>query len=379
MKILHLTKFLPTYHGGLEHVTRQMAEAGVRLGAEVTVAGVDPDRLQPSPSNPSSKPWREIGLRSFGSIGPVALAPGFLNLRDEFWKSDVVHIHLPNPLAEIAVLFYLIQARGQPSPAIIPVAHADNLRWPWVAAIWNPLFLKPLLKHANAIMVGSKHFASQSHIYQKHSDRLAVLPFAIPEPVLPTSAKAPDWRQLGKRMLGIGRFVPYKGFDVLIDALQELKDQDWSLILIGSGPERQHLEALIAKHGLEQRIQLVSHVSEENKSAWLNSCDFLVMPSRSPQEAFGIAIAEAFACSKPVVTTTLQTGVAFLARNGACGAVATPGSVSELRDAISTLLDDQTDLKGIGTRNRQFWEQELTETKFTARYRELLGKMNLRK
>ena len=110
----------------------------------------------------------------------------------------------------------------------------------------------------------------------------------------------------------------------------------------------------------------------------LSQCDLVVVPSTTAAEAFGMVIVESFSYGKPVVTTTLQTGVSFLARDGLCGAVTTPGSASELTQAINHLLSKPQALKKIGEDNFTFWQKLLSREAFSNRYIQIINNVDPR-
>ncbi|MFH1861341.1 MAG: glycosyltransferase, partial [bacterium] len=98
----------------------------------------------------------------------------------------------------------------------------------------------------------------------------------------------------------VGRLVPEKGVDVLIRALAGLPNTRG--IIVGSGPEREKLEALAVEKGIE--IQFTGSVAQSKLPDILRQMDVLVLPSRSTHrwaEQFGRAAVEAMVSGIPVI------------------------------------------------------------------------------
>lgn len=369
MRILHLTKYLPEFAGGIERVTRDMAAAGVAAGAHVEIVGAEP----PTGENMVAEQDGILrqGLPVRWKIGTIPLAPGFLFLRKKILSADVIHVHFPNPLAEVAATIYLSTTFGKHRPQFVPVMHAPILRWPRLAGLWQSGLQSHLMKMADRIICPSPQHLGCLGEFGIDIDpaKVAVIPWAVEKaPRFETTTK-PKTKTV--KLLSIGRLVGYKGFHFLLDAVANLRG-DWELTIVGRGPEKTHLESRIQQLGLAHRIHLVGWVSDERKHELLRECDVFLFPSQSVAESFGIAMGEAFAHGKPVVTTELSSGVAFLARGGECGAVVRTGLVMVLADAIQNLVDHPEKRLVAGRSNYDFWKRELTVETFERRYAEFL-------
>ncbi|WP_404368196.1 glycosyltransferase [Marinobacter sp.] len=119
----------------------------------------------------------------------------------------------------------------------------------------------------------------------------------LSEPVPPPPA-TPLW-------LAVGRLVPAKGFDILIEAFSTVPGTLW---IAGEGPERARLEQLIQSSAQQDRIRLLGHRSDTG--ALMDLADAVVISSR--REGFSYVFAEALLAEKPVVATDVPIANEFL-------------------------------------------------------------------
>lgn len=99
-------------------------------------------------------------------------------------------------------------------------------------------------------------------------------------------------------VFAVGRLVPVKGFDVLMNAW---KGVNANLVLIGDGPERDKLHSLVASLNISSKVHFLGFV--ENAGALLKYADLLVISSH--KEGFNYVMAEALRQSIPVVSTNV--------------------------------------------------------------------------
>ena len=104
-------------------------------------------------------------------------------------------------------------------------------------------------------------------------------------------------------LVTVGRLKRYKGLDVVLHALRQLSDDgcDARWLIAGRGDDRDRLERLIARLGLEDRVRFLGFVSAERKIELLRRAWVHVYPS--PKEGWGITNVEAAACGTPTVAS----------------------------------------------------------------------------
>jgi len=149
------------------------------------------------------------------------------------------------------------------------------------------------------------------------------------------SKKADELRSDGPAILFIGRLVYYKGIEYLIAAMSRLKARLW---IIGTGPLESKLKRLAVQLNLQSEVRFLGNMSDDDVPAYYHACDVFVLPSVANSEMFGIVQLEAMACRKPVVATTLPTGVSWVNQHGVTGLLVPPKDPQALADALNKLL-----------------------------------------
>jgi glycosyltransferase involved in cell wall biosynthesis len=138
-------------------------------------------------------------------------------------------------------------------------------------------------------------------------------------------------------IVGIGRLVPIKGFDLLVDILAEVVAQvpQTHLVLIGEGVERPALEARAAALGVADRLHITGSVTDV--IARLAGADVLAAPSRN--EGMGRVLVEAMALGLPVVGTRVG-GIVDVIADQECGLLVPPDDAAALATALVGLGQD---------------------------------------
>ena len=135
----------------------------------------------------------------------------------------------------------------------------------------------------------------------------------------------------------MGRLHDQKGFDLLLQAAARLRDQGvaFTLRIAGEGPERDHLQSLIAGLDLQDRATLTGWVAQP--AQFLEGLDLFVVPSR--YEPFGLVVIEALAAGIPVAASAIE-GPREILRDGAYGRLFTSEDIESLTEALRDALAD---------------------------------------
>jgi N-acetylgalactosamine-N,N'-diacetylbacillosaminyl-diphospho-undecaprenol 4-alpha-N-acetylgalactosaminyltransferase len=137
---------------------------------------------------------------------------------------------------------------------------------------------------------------------------------------------------------------------MLIDAYHNSGISDeFELVILGDGMERERLERLASGLGLSGRIDLAGAV--ENPFVYMRNAEFLVMSSR--YEGFGNVLVESLACGTPVISFDCVSGPAEIIEHGSNGLLVPPGDVDAMAAAIRTVARDGELLGRLGENARE--------------------------
>jgi len=333
LRILHVGKFFPPAHGGIEVFLAELiaAQRAQGLDAAAIVHG------RPQPGDPD---WLvRVPVQAQWVYAPIALGfRALLSRAIERYAPDVLHLHMPN----VAVFWALTLPAAGRLPWVVHW-HADVvesrmrtlLRLAYTA--YRP-FEQAVLERAERILVTSPPYLDASEALRPWRAKCAVVPLGLRA----GTAAAPEVRSDAPllRLLAIGRLAYYKGFDTLIRAAAATPGVE--LAIVGDGELRGELEAL--RRSLPQaaaRIRLLGSVDEAAKEQLLLDCDVVCVPSCERTEAFGVVVLEAMRAARPCIASDLQgSGLPWLVRESGCGLLARVADVADWQRAIAALRDD---------------------------------------
>lgn len=352
LKILQVGKYSREYSGGMEKavftLSRELAnEHEVEIlassldctGASETDGGLSYHRL------PTWARWFS-----------TPITPGLIA---RLWRArdfDIIQISLQNPMAVAAYLL------ARPRGALVLWYQHDIVRQKFLGALIQP-FLLALLRRADAIVVASPGYAAGSALLRGFKEKVTVIPLGIDEAAL----QYPAAPRRGPLVLFIGRLVYYKGLPYLIEAMRGL---DATLLIVGSGPLEVELKASAPENVVFENV-----AASDSVGPYIHACDMLVLPSTERTEAFGLALVEAMACGKPVITTELGTGTSFICQHGMTGLVVPPRNAAALREAVKSLLDDPERARRMGAAGRRRFEEKFSSRMMARSFAELYGRL----
>lgn len=373
MKILHLSKFFRPDPGGIERVVGQLADGAAGRGHQVRVIAATGSSWLRDPSRRRTEPPRGdlviVRLPTYGIWWSQPIAPGYIAAAR--WPADVVHLHQPHPLADLAAML-------APKRPLVVTHHSDVRRQWFAKPLYWPL-VRGALRKASAIVVPTRTHVAASPEMRRLEHKVRVIPFGVdterfaprahpePPPGFPSGVKAP----IG---LFVGRLVAYKGLNVLVEAL---RGTDLHVAIVGGGPMRAPIEEAILRAGVQRQVTFAGEPDDKTLVSWYQAADYVVLPSTTPAEMFGVTLLEGMAMGKPVITTSLPTGVREVNLANVTGLEVPPRDPEALRAAMRQLVDDAQLRATLGQAGRERVLAHFTLDKMIdehlALYQELIG------
>jgi len=357
MKIAQVCYLYHPAIGGVESHVKNLSERLVSLGHTVEVFTSDFEDLQ---GKRRVKITREVvnGVlvkrypgkfidRRFTNSRFQAQKVEFGPIHEDLSKGnfDVIHVHsIPSKHFDEAYsvskkLGCKIFVTAHFSPDDLVKAFKTKLT-PWY---WK-IFLIPKLKKVNRFIAVSpseaKAFAS---IVGLPEGKILVIPNGVNLEELDKVSNT-KVRQFKDRyspreplILFVGRIVPAKGIDILVEAVASLRTRAKTLIVGPVGDERyfEELKRMVRRLKLESAVQFDELSRSEVLSAF-HACDLFVLPTRG--EVFGIVLAEAMAVGKVVIGANVG-GIPDLIKDGKTGYLFEPGNYRDLRQKITQAIE----------------------------------------
>ena len=335
--LLHIAKYYHPNEGGIETVTKYLAEGLTEYDnvvvcfsqnghdSEEDINGVRVYRVAPLVKVAS----QDIALSYHKTLKRI--------IREN--HPDVLLLHCPNPF------LYPITLHLKPKNAkLVLLWHSDILGKGLLYKMVSSVERK-LLKKADLILATSENYVHPSSPIYPYKDEVRIVQNGIiaSDFVL----KDGDEKRIEdiKKRFGnkkivfyVGRHIPYKGIDLLLQAEQKVK-ADCVFVIGGTGAATEKLKAMTHS----DRVVFIGRIPHDDMRCYYHAADVFGFASNTKQEAFGIALAEAMYCKcVPVTFTLVGSGVNWVSINGETGEEVPLADVDAYAAAIDRLLaDDQ--------------------------------------
>jgi len=267
-------------------------------------------------------------------------------------KSDIVYVQY---LFHYSVLFSLLFSVLQKKKIIVcPRGSFSfftlNNKRPFIKLLWLNFFIKPMV---NKIFWQASSYLEERDILNKFPNAdIEIINDGIDYDSFQNSITVSrnellnkftgiTFDDVSKIFFSMGRLHKIKGFDVLIDAFSLFLEKDkYAKLIIAGGDDGvgKQLKDQIQKLNLGSSVFLTGAINFEDKKLLLNNCDYFTLASEF--ESFGIVIAEALSCGKPVVVSNKTPWKDIQINN--CGILADNKKIS-FNDAFSKVINDKYD------------------------------------
>ena len=325
MHIVYITSFFPPDRiAGAELATHFMARYMVSKGHRVDV-------VITRPSVPREKEerdgynihWLEFkqtkGLRFFNEI-----KAGVKKIEE--LKPDIVHSNCLLPGGTIATKY----AKTHPCKSIVLCYGYDvtDMRFP--LTIWG----KAALKNSHLVMAASEYTSSKAKKWAPNINT-TIFYAGYDDHVFPLNEKVQTDKI--KNCLFIGRLIPEKGLDLLLEVFENL-DESYHLQVIGQGELEKVYKDKCLNSSLKNRVKFLGYVPNEKLSDVLKKTHALILPSR--REPFGVVCIEAIASGVPVVCSNVM-GLPEAVCDGENGIVVNNFEISSWLSAIQRVCTEE--------------------------------------
>jgi glycosyltransferase involved in cell wall biosynthesis len=376
-KILHLAKFYYPEKGGIESVCHSLARGAATSKLSVTVICFQKSLRMTQAEVMDDVSVIRTPARFFLASQPLSFSYIFECIK-RARNVDLVHVHYPNILAALSTLFM-----GKKCKLLVHW-HSDVINKGALGWVIQPLE-RMFLKRANVIIATSINYAQGSSPLRPFISKVRIVPIGVqcrklylaslPSPQLTIDIEA---KLKGKKIiLSVGRLVPYKGLDILIEASRYIND-DAVTVIVGGGPLHQVLQLKINYLNLNDKVYLAGRLSDEDLHALYQRAEIFCMPSTTRAEAFGVVLLEAMTHGLPIVATNIQgSGVSWVNEHLVSGLNVPVLNPLALADACNKILSCSSLRKSLSigaiARYKLNFTEKASIDKVLAIYSRLLG------
>ena len=300
-------------------------------------------------------------LKPFFGIGNASFLPQLLWSLHEF---DIVHLHYPfYGAAEFIILAKTL--RGKKMKLIIHY-HQDavgNGLKSLIFKFYQFLVLPILVRISNAITCATLSYIKHSELggyYKKNPKKFQqtyfgvdINQFKIKNEELRMNAEFKTILFVG----GLDKAHSFKGVDLLLKAVNQLKFNNWKLEIVGYGDLRVNYEKLAQKLFIADRVKFLGKIDDKKLITCYNNCNIFVLPSINKTEAFGLVLLEAMANSVPVIASRLP-GVDSVFDDNKQGFFVNPGDANDLAEKLTLLLNNDELALKMGRLGRKLVEEK---------------------
>ncbi len=357
MRILHSTNYYPPYVGGIGEVCYYIANSLVGQVEQLVVCTNDVgNRVEENVHGVEVHRAKSLCQIRRQQISTDLY--GLLKCAFNEFQPDIIHLHMPNPLACLYILRLL-----PPHVKVIVHWHSDIIGQPVIYPLFKK-YEKKILERADRIVVTSPTYAEGSLPLQPFKSKITLLQNIISKekinitPEVLRDAEEIKHKYCDKPILfTIGRHVPYKGLTYLIEA-ERMINSDCVILIGGNGIITDQLKEQAKGR---DRIKFIGYLDDAEMLRHMCAASIFAFPSITKNEAFGIALAEAMYCGAVPVTFTIEgSGVNWVSLNGVTGLEVANSDAKEYACAVDKLLNDKNLLEEFSKNAKKRVEDNFT-------------------
>ena len=268
---------------------------------------------------------------------------------------DLIHAHGPLPCGHAAALL----SRELKIPYVVSVHGLDAFSTAQVkgsAGKWCERISRMVYRSASRVICVSGHVRDEV-VARAETECLTAVVYNGVDPTM--FHPSLENRNFEPVILSVGNLIPTKGHQCLLHAMARLKQKFPTVTcqIIGDGPELSRLAALSDQLGISSRVHFLGRQSRRAVADAFRQCTVFALPSR--YEGLGCVYLEAMSSEKSVIGCRGQ-GIEEIIHHGQNGWLVAPENVEELSSGLSTLLENATLRKRIGSMARRTVLERLT-------------------
>lgn len=206
----------------------------------------------------------------------------------------------------------------------------------WISILWR--LQSFVCQHADQIVVPSEYLAGLVRGWGVSEEKIKVIYNGVD--FKPSELSKEDARRQiginGNIVLSVGRLVPWKGFRMLIKIMPQLlaTNQFFRLVIVGEGPDKKQLQAMIKNLNLERQVILAGAQSPDKLATFIAGADIFIL--NTGYEGFSHQILEVMLAGVPIITTPVGGNLEVM-EQGENGLMIRYNDEQNLVEAIKTL------------------------------------------
>ena len=287
--------------------------------------------------------YHEVDIRTYPLFQyppyELALASTMVNVI-QYEQLDLLHVHYAIPHASAAYMAkQILRAEGLDIP-VITTLHGTDITLVGKDASYEPVVTFSI-NASDGVTAVSEDLKEDTYKHFKVTQDIEVIPNFIDLQRFKKQKKdhfktaiCPENEKL---IVHTSNFRKVKRVEDVVKIFHHIRGKmKAKLLLVGDGPERNHIETLSRELDIDNDIRFLGKL--EAVEEVLSVADLFIMPSE--KESFGLAALEAMACEVPVISTNTG-GLPELMINGKTGFMANVGDVAEMSKKALVILDDE--------------------------------------
>lgn len=347
--------FIPHYYGGGERRFHQLSKALVKKGHQVDILTM---KIKNVPN------YENIDGINVYHIGPtITNAPyrSTLNFLNYFFSVikwllkhdyDIIDAQAYSPLLSSKIASWI---KNTPLIGTIHDTSSNNDDQ-WIQSSRTANFMEKFLVNLNFDKIITVSHATKNSLindFGVQADKIEILYNGVD--ITKYDSIHID-NVVENQIIFVGRLAPHKHVDHLIRVIQKLQNTipDIKLIIIGKGEEKTKLQEMIAELNLKEKIIFKQDLTDKELITEIKKSELLILPST--REGFGMVLAEANCCNKPVITYA-SGGTVEVVEDGYNGFLVEPENIKEITEKTINLLNNKKLQKQLGLNGRKKVEQ----------------------